>query len=197
MSRLILPQFKDVRTGEVDRSLDVEEIDAAFARVAKALNGGLSEENFAPGLKFAIGATASTVQSAWASTKSAFALVGRAGNPSDILAGGVTTIVLGATGHSTWTPVEASGVVLSDATAPELTFYYGASGLTSAITALAMTDAEKAVYRITDATKTAYKFSTTTFLAATIAAGTLIKVTSSQPIYGVSTVSASFTASHL
>lgn len=48
MSRLILSQFKQAVDGvEVDRSLDAEDIDREFSRVAKMLNGGLGPENMA------------------------------------------------------------------------------------------------------------------------------------------------------
>jgi hypothetical protein len=193
MSRLILPQFKDVRTGEVDRSLDVEEIDAAFARVAKALNGGLTEENFAPGLKFAIGATASTVQSAWAESKAIVDLVGQATNDDGNLAAGVTAMVIGGTGVSTWTPLSVWGLLLSDANAPVVTFYYGASALTAAITATQVAPED---YGVTSS-KTPYVFSGTAFLQTSISANTLIHLTSTRALYGASSVRVSLSAPHL
>lgn len=198
MARLILPQFKDVPPdlgSEVTRSLDVEEIDRAFARVAKIINGGLDESNFASGLKFSIGAVGGTVQSAWAQTKGAVTLRGSVGNKAAKVAGGVTTVVLGVTGGATWTPVSVSGVVLCAST-PTVTFYYGASALTAGIVATALTDAEAAAYRISDTGKTPYRFSHTAFLQTSIASGTLIKMTSNVGIFGASSVTATFTAPH-
>lgn len=195
MSRLILPQFKEVVGGvEVDRSLDKDDVDAALAKVAKVLNGGITEENFAPSLRFSIGATAGTVQNAWEKTRSIVTLVGQSAIPDADLAGGVTAMVLGGTGVSAWTPVSITGLLLSDANAPVVTFYYGSTALTVATTSTAVD--VTSLYRVTSA-KTAYEFSITAFLAAPVPAGSLVRMTSTRAIYGVSTVTATFTADHL
>lgn len=195
MSRLILPQFKEVVGGvEVDRSLDKDDVDAALAKVAKVLNGGITEENFAPSLRFSIGATAGTVQNAWEKTKSTLVLVGQAGNTPADLAGGVTVVVLGTTGQSAWTPVSIGGLLLSDAVAPAVTFHYGSTAITAAATSVAVEN--RTLYQISTA-KTAYSFSVSAFLVPSVPAGSLVRMTSTQPLYGVSTVTAVFTADHL
>lgn len=195
MSRLILPQFKEVVGGvEVDRSLDKDDVDAALAKVAKVLNGGITEENFAPSLRFSIGATAGTVQNAWANPSSRVVLVGQASNIPGTLPGGVTAMTLGVVGVSTWTPLKVTGLLLSDGTAPTVTLYAGASALSAATVCTAVADPTKYVV---STTKTAYEFTVSSFLLSTVAAGTLVRLASTQPIYGVSTVTASFSASHL
>jgi hypothetical protein len=79
MSKLIVNQFKDVppdHGSEVDRALDLREIDAEFARVARLLNGNLGPENLKPGLKFSVGTAAGAVPNAWAEGESIVTLTG-------------------------------------------------------------------------------------------------------------------------
>lgn len=195
MSRLIVPAFKHVVGGStVDRSLDVEDVDAALAQIAKALNGGISEDNFAASLKFANGATASTVQSAWEKTSSLVTLTGQAVGLAADLVGGVTSIRIGETGAVAWTPVSATGVILAGATVPRI-FIHAPAEITAGIDLTPMTAAEKAAHNIPGAGDV-YTFSCTSFLSSPIPAGTAVFLTSSQPIWGPSTVLVNFTAAN-
>jgi hypothetical protein len=90
--RLLLSQFKEAGGPlEIDRSLDAEDLDAEFARVARALNGGLGPENLDPAFKFSTGMLSEP--------RSILALSGTreyASNPA-------TT--LGVIGDASWIPV--------------------------------------------------------------------------------------------
>jgi hypothetical protein len=189
MSRLIVPQFKDVppHAGvEVDRSLDVEDIDRAFNAIANTLNGNVGFDNMAAGTRFSSGTAVGAVQNAFAQGKSLVVLRGHTVLPS------VSDIVIGITALSTWEPVSAEAIIPS-ASAPTVTLYYGASVLAAGVVGVAMTTTEAAKYGLTSG----YKVTFTSFAVSSVPADTLIRATSSVVTTGPSYVTCTFKAGHV
>jgi hypothetical protein len=121
--RLLLSQFKEAGGPlEIDRSLDAEDLDAEFARVARALNGGLGPENLDPAFKFTSGMLSEA--------KSIAAITATKDYVLDS-----TVIPLGVVGDASWTPKRldvltqavSGGVVTGPASWPTFDLKIGAA----------------------------------------------------------------------